>query len=308
MPVVARALGYYDPVLKRVVLLGSTGELKPFSRDRVWSWSGERWEALTDAGPRSRGNAGAAYDARRGAPIVAGGFARVADDSSFEVVNDTWEETTGGWQRARGAEFTARDHHTMAFDEGRGSVILFGGIPKGRATPWPSDTWELKPDGWSRIATEGPAGRARSALVYDTKRKQVVLFGGVGAEPARGQPQPFFSDTWVWEQDAWRKVAEGGPRARYAHGMVFDERAGVVWLYSGAAAHRDAPLHDMWRWDGARWTEVELTGRTPGYRYQPIMVYDRARGRTVLYGGLQGSSDDTWEWDGREWKEIRPPT
>ena len=102
----------------------------------------------------------------------------------------------------------------------------------------------------------------------------------------------------------WRKVADQGPRARYAHGMVFDERAGVVLLYSGAAAHRDAPLEDMWQWDGTRWTEIRLSGPTPGYRYQPVMAYDRARGKTVLYGGIQGSRNDTWEWDGRQWSEI----
>lgn len=88
--------------------------------------------------------------------------------------------------------------------------------------------------------------------------------------------------------------------------MVFDERAGVALLYSGAARHRGAPLTDMWQWDGVRWTEIRLTGPTPGFRYQPVMVYDRARGRTVLYGGLQGSTDDTWEWDGRHWQEVKP--
>ena len=68
--------------------------------------------------------------------------------------------------------------------------------------------------------------------------------------------------------------------------MAYDERAGIVLLYGGAAAHRDAPLSDMWQWDGARWTEIPLTGATPGHRYQPVMVYDRARDRTVLVGGL----------------------
>ena len=85
--------------------------------------------------------------------------------------------------------------------------------------------------------------------------------------------------------------------------MVFDERAGVVLLYSGAAAHRNAPLSDMWQWDGRRWTEIQLTGPTPGHRYQPVMVYDRARDRTVLCGGIGGPSD-TWEWDGQRWRQA----
>jgi hypothetical protein len=61
----------------------------------------------------------------------------------------------------------------------------------------------------------------------------------------------------------------------------------------------------MWQWDGERWTEIRLTGRTPGHRYQPVMVYDHARGRTVLYGGI-GAAADTWEWDGRRWEAITP--
>ncbi len=142
-------------------------------------------------------------------------------------------------------------------------------------------------------------------MAYDSKRRQVVLFGGVSAPPGPNQPQTFFNDTWIWDGERWRRVAEGGPRGRYAHGMVYDERAGVVLLYGGAAAHRDAPLSDMWQWDGARWAEIPLTGATPGHRYQPVMVYDRARDRTVLIGGLAGASD-TWEWDGRAWRQIRP--
>jgi hypothetical protein len=74
----------------------------------------------------------------------------------------------------------------------------------------------------------------------------------------------------------------------------------VVQLYSGAAAHKDAPLTDMWQGDGTRWTEIALSGPAPGYRYQPVMVYDVARDRTVLVGGRSGSAD-TWEWDGARW-------
>ena len=83
--------------------------------------------------------------------------------------------------------------------------------------------------------------------------------------------------------------------------MAFDESRGVVLLYGGAAAHRGAPLHDLWQWDGTRWTGIPLEGPAPGDRYQPVMVYDRARGVTVLYGGM-GAPGDTWEWNGRAWR------
>jgi hypothetical protein len=300
-----RAVGFYDPTLQRVVIVGGDNELKSGRRDRVWSWSGARWEPATDSGPTARGNPGAAYDARRRVAVVTGGMARAANDSSYEVIGDTWEGGATGWKRITGADIAPRDHHSMVFDERRRTVLMFGGILGDRSTPWQSDTWELRTEGWVRIATDGPPGRGRTAMVYDSQRGHVVLFGGVGGAPS-GQPQPWFNDTWVWDQSGWRNVADGGPRARYAHGMVFDERAGVVLLYSGAAAHRDAPLTDMWQWDGERWTEIRLTGPTPGHRYQPVMVYDRARGKTVLYGGAPDSRADTWEWDGRQWRQVHP--
>ena len=302
-PLPTRALGFYDATLRRVVIVGGPMQLRAGVRDGVWSWSGARWEPVTDSGPPSRGNAGVAYDARRRIAVFTGGAARAANDSSIDIVGESWETSPAGWRRIAGADITPRDHQSMVYDEDRGTVLMFGGIAGDRSSPWPSDTWELRPDGWTRIAAEGPEGRGRTAMVYDGRRRHVVLFGGVGGSPAEGQPQPWFGDTWIRERSGWRKVADTGPRARYAHGMAFDERAGVVLLYSGAAAHRGAPLSDMWQWDGQRWTEIPLSGPTPGHRYQPVMVYDRARGRTVLYGG-DPSKTDTWEWDGTRWTEV----
>jgi hypothetical protein len=302
-PGAEHAVGYYDPGLRRVVLVGGAAAAKPGQRDRVWSWSGKRWELLSDAGPPSRVNAAAAYDARRRKAVVSGGSRRSQEGSSWEVAGDTWEGDRGSWRPV--GDIAPRDHHAMVTD-GRGSILMFGGIPAARSGPWPADTWEFRSGAWARVASDGPSGRARTALAYDRKRGQVVLFGGVSAQPAPDQPQTFLQDTWTWEGGAWRKAAADGPPGRYAHGMVFDEKARVVLLYGGSAAHRGAPLADMWQWDGRRWTEIRLTGPTPGHRYQPVMVYDKARGRTVLYGGLSGFRDDTWEWDGRRWEEIKP--
>ena len=103
-------------------------------------------------------------------------------------------------------------------------------------------------------------------------------------------------------------MAEGG-RGRSSrtlcarHGLR--RRRGVVLLYSGAGAHKGTPLEDLWQWDGTTWTEIPLTGPTPGHRYQPVMVYDAARDRTVLVGGLGGHAD-TWEWNSARWHRAVP--
>ncbi len=301
VPRTDHAVGYYDPGLRRVVLIGNAGDPTDAGRDKVWSWSGTRWEIVTEQGPPGRTNAGAAYDAGRGVAVVAGG-ARKSNGSTWEIVGDSWLGDRASWRRI--GDIAARDHQALV-EDGAGGVLMFGGIPADRSAPWPPDTWQLKGDGWTRVATDGPAGRGRTALAFDRARGHVVLFGGVSGPSGPDQAQTFFDDTWIWDGKAWKKAASGGPRGRYAHAMVFDERAGVVLLYSGAAAHRDAPLGDMWQWDGRSWTEIALTGPTPGHRYQPVMVYDRARQRTVLYGGIGGPAD-TWEWDGRSWRAIVP--
>ena len=203
-PATDHAVGYYDERLQRVVLVGGAGDPKPGDRDKVWSWSGTRWERVTDEGPAGRVNASAAYDARRGRAVVTGG-SRKADGGNWEVVGDSWEGDARGWRRI--ADVAPRDHHSLV-EDGRGGILMFGGIPADRSGPWPADTWTLQGDAWKRLASDGPPARGRAALVYDRKRQRVVLFGGVSAPPGPKQPQTFFNDTWTWDGDRWHKAAD----------------------------------------------------------------------------------------------------
>jgi hypothetical protein len=54
------------------------------------------------------------------------------------------------------------------------------------------------------------------------------------------------------------------------------------------------------------WVRRELSGDAPGARWQHVMVYDRARARSVLIGGRGASQEDprTWELDGDRWIPI----
>ena len=64
-------------------------------------------------------------------------------------------------------------------------------------------------------------------------------------------------------------------------------------------------LGDTWEWNGASWSQRSATG--PSARSHHAMVYDRHRGRTVLFGGFgwpAGSLGDTWEWNGSTWTRV----
>ena len=75
----SHALGYYDPQLRRVVVIGGESDPKPGDRDQVWVWSGTRWTRAAESGPPGRVTAAAAADGARRRAVVAGGGRKSAD-------------------------------------------------------------------------------------------------------------------------------------------------------------------------------------------------------------------------------------
>jgi hypothetical protein len=289
----------YSPVHRKVLLVNGSEDFKTEIDTRVWSWDGRRWAPLDGTGPRVRNMAGAAFDSARDELVFFGGV------RPREALDEMWGWKNGTWRRIVATEVGPRDHHVMAYDTHRARVVLFGGSgrrPEGAERRLsPEDTWEWDGTRWSQQATVGPPGRGRSAMVYDEKRREMVLFGGGGNQ--------MLGDTWLWNGTAWREVGGDGPPARYAHAMAYDSHRSVVVLYGGSSAYRPAQyLTDMWEWNGSRWRAVPVPEVNPGIRYSPGMAYDRHRRRIVLQGGIQPSPGgashyvfDTWEWDGRRW-------
>jgi hypothetical protein len=300
----------YDPVRTRLVLVD--GYLPPHdsSPGELWTWDGRRWELVpgSASGPSKRIVGAAAFDSRRNRIVSFGG-----SHSSRGTLGDTWEWNRAAWQEIADTRVGRRDHHVLAYDEARGKTVLFGG--NWGPAPWPTDTWEWDGVSWTRAAVDGPAGRSRAGMVYDSGRGQMLLFGGAGTPAGPREPFVMFGDTWVWNGTGWRELSGSSPPARYAHAMAFDSRRGVVVMYGGAqmtADRQTAHLEDMWQWDGRGWTEIKMTGPTPGKRYSPAMAFDASRGRIVLSGGLEvkgrgeyTSFDDVWEWEGSRWMKVK---
>jgi hypothetical protein len=304
----------YDAHERRVVLLDgyswihAVSPTDPPELSELWSWNGERWVRLPGSGPASRTMGRAVYDEARRTIVSYGGRVGRAEGASSE----TWERDATGWRKRAEAAAGPNVHIEMIYDALRGRTVRFGGaLPEDvRRFTWPTDTWEWNGAAWTRIATEGPAGRAAASMVYDSTRGEIVLFGGQGSAPAEGQPQPVFGDTWIWNGKTWRLASREGPPARSYHAMSFDRRAKIVLLYGGSFDNE--VFDDLWTWDGQRWTAARQPGATPGKRRLHALAYDAARDRTVLYGGAgprpEGGTkvhDDTWEWNGERWTRMQ---
>ena len=294
----------YDEHRRRVVLLDAIATTVSPSETRVlrsWSWDGRKWDLLTGAGPSWRVVNTAVYDSLRRRIVMYGGTTIPSTGSLAE----TWQTDGVTWAEMAGASVEGRDHHAMTYDSGRGRSVLFGGGVRVSGQPYQfrDTTWEWDGVAWRQVATQGPGARGLASMTYDRTRKQVVLFGGLGAPKGPDSPRPYFNDTWLWNGRTWRRVADVGPPPRYGHAMAFDTAAGVALMYGGNTTD-DQAVTDMWQWDGRRWSEIKLVDPTPGARFGAAMVYDAARRRTVLYGGRRDDKS-VWEWDGKRWEEIK---
>lgn len=203
---------------------------------------------------------------------------------------------------------SARRFHAVAYDSGRGTVLLFGGLSDSTCL---GDTWEWTAAGpggggsWQLRATTGPAPRDHSGLVYDAVRQKTVLFGGIL------QGGAYSNQTWEWDGNAWTLVQPAAsPPAMDASLMAYDvglQRTVLV------ATNPAAGLSHTWQYDGSTW--VSFTGGTPivPSNYASL-AYDSARARMVLtnlfWVGYLNSSQQVWErsgaasWIGREYGTL----
>src|SRR6266851_3182622 len=69
-----------------------------------------------------------------------------------------------------------------------------------------------------------PAARGNSALVYDSNRQTLVLFGGSGRE--------VYGDTWLRSGPCWQQInPTTSPPARSTAAAAFDPNAQVVLMF-----------------------------------------------------------------------------
>ena len=289
--------------------------------------------------PDPRVGQSAAYDSSRKLVMVFGGAAALSGDKQ-SLRQDVWEwnPATGVWRdrTPAGVKPDARSEAAVVYDSVRDRFILFGGRAGGGSNF--EDTWEWNPtDGtWTDKTGAGqtPDARARHAMVYDVKRKVVVLFGGgrsiqgttAAASTDVAAITTAFASTWEYEpvSAAWTDrtpaSAAASPSARYDVGMVWDGNRNLVVLFGGMqkpdTSASGSFKQDTWEWNGeaGTWTERTASGTKPSARFGHGMAYDPGRSKVVLFGGCDDNAgatkNDLWDWEPGTgtWTERSVPT
>ena len=296
----------YDSSRRKIVLFfGYTNTPHVYLND-VWEYDivSMTWSKITVTGtsPTIRGRHSIVYDSDRNIFVLFGGSGGV---TKFD---DTWEYNgaTTTWTQifpTGGVKPPARYSATVAYDNVRKKIILFGGTD---GVTYFDDTWEY--DGttstWIQITTSNkPAGRYYSAMVYDNNKQRCILFSGMNATTR-------FDDTWEYNgaTTAWVEIVPVGgvkPTHRSEHSMVFDTIRKKCIIFGGQDQHVGAIEHlcaDTWEYTAATETWVRVNAGSnpnvsnPSARVAFAMVYCLYDAYTYLFGGYNGSSFTAEFW------------
>ncbi len=227
-----------------------------------------------------------------------------ANELAYPVIVDPKYETSAWFDTALRLP-PARSFASLAFDQVRNELVLFGGQDAAYRVLGDTWTWDGVSPSWTQRARDtAPPPRLDASMTYDSARREIVLFGGYALGTA-------FNDTWVWSgaTGAWtQRFPRTSPAAREGAALAFDPARSRMVLFGGLSP--SSFFDDTWVWDGTDWTQITPFPR-PTQRSSAAMAFDPVRSELVLYGGVASGGvmrTDTWTWDGTTWTDRSATT
>ncbi len=173
----------YDASRGVSLILGSN----PFSND-TWEYDGTDWKQVpTAVNPQpARAQASLSYDRTTRKTILFGGY-------DYSVLSDTWAYDGTNWTPLSVPQSPMpRRAHMTTFFPPTGKHVLFGGSDQNNLpTKYYNDTWTFDGSAWvEQFPGTSPPARHHFAMVYDSVREVIVVFGG--------RDPRLFNDTWEY--------------------------------------------------------------------------------------------------------------
>lgn len=138
--------------------------------------------------------------------------------------------------------------------------------------------------------------RLAHSAVYDARRREMIVFGGLPAAASEGPERLFdgapFGDVLIYSPEgdpAWRTLTTSGPapEPRAEHTALLDPDHDQMIVFGGRAAD-GRYLNDVWALslsEPRTWTQLTPSGDGPAPRAGHSVVLDTRRGRMIVYGG-----------------------
>jgi len=210
---------------------------------------------------------------------------------SFDLSSRQWSQLTPAGPLPPGRYYAGG-----AFDPVRSRLFIFSSENFGVLL---DDLWELDFEptlNWTRLSTVGPkpSSRFSPAMLYDSLRDRILLFGGVNVDGSTP------GDTWalsLGSTPAWTQlVTFGAPLRGAGTTTVYDSARDRLLVFGGHTNFGETNTVYALALSGAPvWSQLNPTGTLPPPRSYGVAVYDAARDRMIITQG-QGSGfrNDTW--------------
>ncbi|MBI5525711.1 MAG: hypothetical protein HY897_05200 [Deltaproteobacteria bacterium] len=260
----------YDDDRVRTVLFG--GELSgSVLNAETWEWisANKSWDRIVTAqSPSARYGAAMAYDTYRNFTVLFGGCTAQSGSTCTAYSGETWEYNGTNWALVTPTDPEGdgnpepRALHTLAFDQLRRRVILYGG---GDGHDF-GDLWEWNGTSWAKRDAGDPDGdgtpapRDHHAMVWDLGRNTAYVYGG-----HTGQ---YTGDTWEWHTPYDTRPAhvfKTAFAAAAAPGTPAFQQVDAMFVagglgYSGITASNGFYI---WVWEEGRWRSKVVNGSAP---------------------------------------------
>ena len=178
----------------------------------------------------------------------------------------------------------------MTYDSARG-VAVYHYTRRVDQSERISETWEWDGFDWSKRAETGPQ-IVGTGFVFDTRRNKTVMPVGHGS-------------VYEWDGEEWTGYFGVGPGWSLGQAAAYDSVRGVTVINVEDSWHLPGGP-GTFEWDGQSITQINYTGP---YRSGHSLVFDEARGHSLLFGGGKPAyppvyNNELWSWDGTQWSLI----
>lgn len=283
------------------VVLFDTGNYPSFNSylNQTWTWNGTDW---TNASGVSFLDPNGPLPGRNGHVMTYDGtnvmlFGGQSGSSAGGVLNDTWTWNGTAWTKQAPAtspfgRYDAQAAHVTA------GTVMFGGFGGAGNGVYLNETWLWNGSTWSQVSfANGASPSARIQHVMASNgTTNIYMFGGVNSA---GQ---FLNDTWSFIGGVWTLLSPAtSPSARGNACFAYDSVNSIYVLFGGVNEYNYLP--ETWTFNGTTWTQVSVAnGAGPAGRSGAQMCFDTQSGKTILFGGVDGStnypSNSTWAFNG----------
>lgn len=287
----------YDAVRRHVLMFGGIGPAGTLAD--TWTFDGASWTQRTvGTAPPRRTDAAITFDGARGRVLMFGGQSLLPGQHQ-----DTWEHDGIQWLQRTPAHVPSPNGPVMAFDSGRGVVVM---VTHPGFLGQTVSTWEWNGVDWQVVAPSGAAPQVsgNESLAYDPLRQRTVMTGGA-----------YFGDlVWEWDGASWTSSGPVQEPLRLNLASWFDADLGQVVVAGGidvrvvgTSTMAGSIRLDAFGWNGSTLTRLRNDARPPS-GYGHAWLADLFRAEFVRFGGVrqQATTASTWKWNGASWSELQP--